>query len=272
MAKKTQGTIASMDAKEQLYGRRMTVSRAMRDVLKWEAIYGVLTLTLIGFHFPHFLFVIPVLILVFLWVWRSLLPKKVEQAYQMQSYSERNQFVNLVTQEMSTHTITMQAAIKDAMNNASGEFRDDISNLSAVLAAGSNRKTVHKAFLRIQKKYETDIYFARFMEQCETVYWETEYHIESFETFKDSHNMVLEKKNLFRANKKSREQQMYMMLGLCEVMNVIVVNISASVGASASSWGDSYIGNGISLLWVVIVFIIISMFYKNFFDDSVLSF
>ena len=98
------------------------------------------------------------------------------------------------------------------------------------------------------------------MEQCETVYWETEYHIESFETFKDSHNMVLEKKNLFRANKKSREQ------------HVIVVNISASVGASASSWGDSYIGNGISLLWVVIVFIIISMFYKNFFDDSVLSF
>ena len=269
--KKPQGTIAVLDAKEQLYGRRMTMGKAMQDVLKWEAIFFAYAVVALGFNLLHLLWFIPIGVLVFLWVWKQLLPKKVEQAYQMQAYAERNQFVNLVTQEMAMHTITMQGAIKDAMENANGEFSDDLSHLVAILSASSSRKDIHRAFMRLQKKYDDDIYFARFIEQCETTYWETSYRIENFKTFKDSHDMVLEKMNVFRAYKKQAETNMYIILGLIGVLAFVSINMSSSFG-SPGAWTGSIIGNIISDIWMLMIFVMIVMFYRNYFDDSVLTF
>ena len=273
MAKKSKvhATIADMNAKEELYGGRLTKARVLRILAGYEIGIAGFAALLYGPVMQHLWCILIWMLIVAFYIYRRLLPRKIESDYQRRSELERNRFINVVTQGMSTKNANIISVLRNATKKAEGEFRDDLSALLAVLVSAPSYKEQHEAFERIQKKYASDIYFTLFMEQVETVVHESIYHIETFRTFEDSHNKLLLKEKEFIQKKKGVQTIMFFMCGV------------AAFTAGACLMAQGYkeylkvyalnpIGMGISTFYLFVFCLIIASFYRNFYDDTITSY
>lgn len=269
MAKKVKMSIKDMDAKEQLYGSRLTKGRAARIIMGYEI--GVIVFTYILYGPNNLLWMAGWMAVAALYIVRRLLPRKVESDYQRRGENQRNRFVNYVTQSMTTTNANITNALKDASKKLDGEFRLELESLIAVMMSSQSFDETHKAFKKIQHKYEHDIYFVLFMEQVETVYHESVYHIETFNTFKDSHNTVLMKEKEFIQKKAQIQKNMVTMLGISCFTNAVCL-MASGYDKYLKVYANSIGGIVVSTIYMVALALIVNGFYKRFYDDDVLHF
>lgn len=269
MAKKVHETITSMNAKEELYGSRLTKARVARVILTYEV--GV---TAFGYamYGPTNLWIIVIwMALAAFYIYRKILPMSIDANYSRKAQTERNRFINIVTQGMTTKNANIVAVLRRATDKAEGEFKLDLERLLAILVSSPDQSEKHEAFRNISKKYGNDIYFALFMEQVETVYNESQYHIETFNTFKDSHNTLLLKQKEFIRKKKQAQIQLMSILVLSLVTSVICL-YSNGYQQFLTTYAENKIGILFSTLYLIALALIINGFYQHFYDDTITSY
>lgn len=264
---KNKMTIVQMNAVEELYGYNLTKQKVARFMLSYEV--GTLAFTVLLYE--RWWITLIWMVLVGLYVYKSLLPKQVMANYKRRALTERNRFINMVTQGMATKNANIVAVLRRAKEKVKGEFADDLSILIATLVSEDNYEAKHQAFKNLSDKYKEDIYFVLFLEQIETVYHEDQYHIETFQTFKDSHNRLLMKQKTFIRKKKEVQTSMMSMLGLSFVMLAIML-MSNGIDKYISIYAHALGGTITSTIYLLVIGFIIHSFYKKYYDDEVTRF
>lgn len=266
---KQRANLKTMDAKEQLYGFRLTRSRVIRIILGYEIGVFLFAYILYGPNNPWW--IVGWMALAALYIYKKMLPRKIEADYQRRAEVQRNRFINIVTQGMTTKHANIVAVLRRASTKADGEFKRDLMALIAVIMSADNYKELHAAFVKLQKKYEYDIYFTLFMEQVETVVHESIYHIETFKTFKNSSNTILMKEKEFIQKKKQVQKNMIVMAGISCFTNAICL-MMPGYQKYLTVYADTMGGIIVSTVYLVAIATIINGFYKRFYDDNVTHF
>lgn len=265
MAKST-NSIASMNATEQLYGHTMTKSRVFRMMFSYELAIFVSCFILYGYN--HLIWAVLWMAITAILVYKKIIPRQVQANYEMRGEIERNKFINIATQSLSGESVNLLAVLRRSNAKLEGEFHDDMESLIATMASSPDNKEVHKAFTYIEDKYKQDIYFCLFMEQIETVFYETQYHIETFEVFKDSHNVIMQKEKSFSNKKRDFMIQGISMFALGQVLNAITL-YSSGYDKFLEAYANIMVGPIISAIYLTAILVVANIFVKRFFDDDV---
>lgn len=268
MPKRRLKSITELNAIEQLYGSTLTPARIMRMISTFE---------IITIAFSYLLYMsIPITIvwvlLTALGVYAAIIPRHVQNDYYNKAMNERNKFINLITQGLSTKNANVLNVLTRNIDNLSGEFGNDMRVLTARLLSETEDEQKRKAFKEVSDKYHDDIYFDLFIEQLETAYYETQYNIETFETFKESHNTVLSKMREFQAVKKVHQKQLFVVTGIVWVLLAITAwSVLRSFDRYMLSYAHSIAGYIASTLFFIAMFIVYNKFYRMYYDDEVTS-
>lgn len=198
-----------------------------------------------------------------------LMPNVIRKEYESESFSERNKFINNMTQIMTDDNKTVPMALATAKVRARGEFKDDLARLEARLF-GADVPTIQDAFDEISEKYEDDPIFSQYVEQIETAAIEGNSNIDTLKDIKGYHNQMKAKQEEYEAQKQSH-------LG---DMKSMIFTVAMFIGALTFSFGfDTYI-NAFAHAWAGritggLYLIIMLMFLRQFsgflFDDSITS-
>lgn len=269
MAKRPHETITSMNAKEELYGSRLTTARVARTIMTYEVGVAAFGYAMYG---PKNLWIILIwMAIAAFYIYRKILPMGINANYHRKAETERNKFINIVTQGLTTKDANVLAVLRRAAEKAEGEFQKDLMSLLAVLVSSPDRAEQHRAFEDISKKYENDIYFGLFMEQVETVYYESLQHIDAFREFKNSHNLLLLKQKEFIRKKKQAQIQLISILVLSLATSVICL-YSSGYQSFLKVYANSMGGEVMSTLYLLALALIINGFYNHFYDDVITSY
>lgn len=200
---------------------------------------------------------------------KVFLPKSVAKAYQFQSFSQRNKFVNNMTQILTDDAKTVTRALQTANARAEGEFKKDINELQARLIGADNTQ-IKKAFKTIEDKYQDDVIFAQYIEQLETAMLEGRANIDTLKDIKTYHNDMKKKQTEYQ-NKKNGHLSDMKMLGVVVVIFILAVSFSFGFSTYINDFARQPIG------WVScgIYIALMAQFFRKFstflFDDSVLE-
>lgn len=266
MAKSSLNSIAAMNARAQLYGHTMTKSRVFRMMFIYEVATVVTCAILYGFN--HLIWAVGWMIIVAIIVYKKVIPQQVEANYQTRSEIERNKFINITTQSLAGDSVNLLSVLRRSSAKLTGEFREDMESLIATMSSSPSRSEVHQQFMRIEDKYSDDIYFCLFIEQIETVFYETQYHIETFEVFKDSHNTIMQKEKTFSAQKRDYMMQGVMMFILGQVLNATTL-YSSGYDKFLSAYANTIAAPIINGIYIIGILMTANTFIKRFFDDDV---
>lgn len=262
--KKKRTSLADMNARETLYGSPLTTSRIIQGVMGFEILTIAFSLALYWYWWLTLI----LCALIFWWYMKWLLPKQVQQRYVQRGFNERNRFVNIMTQGLTNPNANILSLLRSSIDKLHGEFQEEILELTTVLMASMDRKTQHEAFTRLIQRYPDDFYFGLFMEQVETVVYESQYHIETFQTFKDSHNQIALKTKQFIAKKNEIKHNFIVMHGISFLL-IMSILISGGWAKAVRLYDHSPIGWVISTVYLSLLLFMEMYFYKRYYDDSV---
>lgn len=198
-----------------------------------------------------------------------LMPNTIRKEYELESFAQRNKFINNMTQIMTDGNKTVSGAVSTAKIRAQGEFKDDLARLEAKIF-GADVPTIQDAFDAVSDKYEDDPIFSQYMEQIETSAIEGNANVDTLKDIKGYHNEMKAKQEEFEKLKQ----------GHLSDMKTMMFTIIAFIAALTFSFGfDTYLSAFAHALAGRIaggIYLAISMFFlKQFsgflFDDSVTS-
>ncbi len=200
---------------------------------------------------------------------KFFLPKSIEKHYEMQSFSERNKFINNMTQVLTDESKTVIRALSTVNSRAEGELRKDLTVLQARLQGADNHQ-IQLAFKSLADKYEDDIIFVQYLEQLETAMLEGRANIDTLKDVKSYHNDMKKKKNEYEFKKQGHLKDMKM---LCGVVVVFILAISFSFGFSI--YVNDFAHHPIGWVTCGIYISLMAHFFKKFstylFDESILE-
>lgn len=260
--------LASLNAQEELYGHKLTVTKILRTILLYEIMVFIYAFVL--YSIKNWMIILIWLVLAAIYIYTSIIPKQIKFNYETRSEAERNRFINIVTQGMTNENADVIKVLNHAIQSLNGEFKLDMQTLMATIMASNTYREQHLAFKKLLTKYHDDYYFCRFMEEVETNVHESKYQLATYQAFKDHHNLIMSKEKEFEAQKKIIQMQMVIML----VALIIVVAISLySQGYEKflQIYGTNIVGEICSTIFMITVFIFVKSFFKHKFDTSVTS-
>lgn len=264
---KQKTNLRTMNAKAELYGSSVTPARVMRMMFGFEV--GIAAFTLLMYGLTNFGLLAFWLVVGAFLVYKGILPYKVDNFYREHGEAERSQFMRLVTQSMSTNDSAIVTAMYRAAKVAKGEFRDDIVELLVTIKETHDFDTCHAAFQKVQFKYKDDIYFSSFMDQCETTYFESQYHISSFRTFLNSHDVMMGQEKYFSQQKTAKQGSLFLILAVCWLV-IAITFLSQGYKTYQQVW-LSPIGVIASTISFILIALILRRFYKFYFDNNVIE-
>lgn len=262
--------MATMNAREELYGHKLTPTRILRTIFSYELIVFIYAFAV--YSIKNWFMILAWLVIAAVYIYTSIIPKQIEYNYKARSEAERNRFINIVCQGMTSQDANIIKVMKASIKNSNGEFKLNMQSLLASIMTANTYREQHEAFERILQKYHDDYYFCRFMEEVETNVHESKYELATYQAFKDHHNLIMEKEKEFEAQKKFIQYQMMIML--CAVIAVACVALySQGYNAFLTMYALTPVGLVCSTLFMVVVFFIfVRGFFKRKFDTSVTSF
>lgn len=274
IAKRKRTTIKELNAMEELYGSRMTPSKVFRIIGSYEIVicgcayflYQSLPITFM-YAFAGALF-----------VYGAVVKKDIENRYRSRGLFERNKFINFITQSMTTKGAQILPVLTKSINKLNGEFKDDIQHLVAVLCTNSTDEEKRDAFAELNDKYEQDIYFCLFLDQVQTVYWESTYHVETFREFQNSHNLILMKQKEYKRTKNVYRHWTFMTvlgsMGLI-VATAFMTGVLAGKGFGltlfSTVYAHSLIGRICSTMYMFGLSFIMVRFFNCYYDDDIME-
>lgn len=200
---------------------------------------------------------------------KVIMPKTVERNYSQNSFTQRNKFINSMTQILTDEGKTVHRALDPVKNRATGEFKDDLIRLQGQTLATTNKK-VFEGIKLITEKYEKDVVFVQFMEQLETGIIEGGTDIDTLKDIKNYHNDMKEKQNEFY-RLKDRDKNYMKRISFAMIAFVLIVNVFMGMDVYVDVFTKTPIG------WVTgTVFLVLEMmYYRSFFiyyyDDSIME-
>lgn len=198
-----------------------------------------------------------------------LMPNTIRKEYEQESFSQRNNFINNMTQIMTDENKTVGKAIGTAKVRAQGEFKDDLARLEARMF-GADVPGIQDAIDEMAEKYEDDPIFSQYIEQIETAAIEGNSNIDTLKDIKGYHNEMQTKQEEYEKQKQ----------GHLSDMKTMVFTILVFIGALTFSFGfDTYIeafahawaGRITGGLYLLIIVFFVWQFSGYLFDDSVTS-
>lgn len=131
-----------------------------------------------------------------------LMPNSVTRTYNQKSRTQRNRFINNMTQLLINDNETITTALRWCSQDliAEGEFKKDLDKLLIELM-DSNTAEIKSVFKHFQKKYKSDYVFSLFIDQLITASLEGRADVGKFKELKSWHNDVVDQTNIFMKNK-----------------------------------------------------------------------
>lgn len=201
--------------------------------------------------------------------YRYIFPKVIYRLYRLNSLSERNKFINNVTQILMDDNKTVLKALQIVLPRLKGEFKDDISRLSSRIQ-GANSIEVTKAFNVITDKYKNDPIFFQFCEQLESAIIEEKNNTNILKQIKKYHNDLKFKTDQF-INKKNEFLSDLKQLIFLAVILILVLTFSTGYDSYLNAFGHSAVGLAFGGLYFLLVNSFLHSFFKNYFKDDVMS-
>lgn len=201
--------------------------------------------------------------------WRVNLPKVVKRNYEVNSFNERNKWINNLTLVLTDQSKTVNQALSIVRSRAKGEFKTDLSQLEARLSK-ADRGKIREGYRKLADKYSDDVIFGQYCEQLETASIEGKSNIETLKDIKTYHNQLKEKQEAFQRQKDEHYDGMKTLAGL-----LIIVYLAIPFSAGWEMFFESYARNIAGYISTVIYTIIMVRFYvrymKLYYDDSVME-
>lgn len=257
-----------LNAREELYGHKLTKSRVLRTILMYELI--VFAYAFATYSIKNWIFILIWLALAAVYIYTYIIPRQIEFNYEARSEAERNRFINIITQGMTSNTADIIKVLKMATDKANGEFKLDMQGLVATIMSANTYKAQHLAFKKVLNKYRNDYYFCRFMEEVETNVHESKYQMATYQAFKDHHNLTMTKEKEFEAKKKLIQQKMILMLVMVLIVACVAL-YSNGYKVFITVYATTVPGIICSTLFLMYVFTFAHLFFKRKFDTSVTS-
>lgn len=262
---KNKTNLKTLNAKAELYGNRVTPASVFRTMFAYEVIIIAYAALLFG---PKNVIMIGIMALIgAIFVYRGIIPYKIDDVYRERSENERNQFMHLITQGMTAQDANMLNVLRNATDAASGEFYDDMIHLLVKLEQSRSPEICHPAFQKICDKYKEDIFFVMMMEQCETTFYEAQYHIETFRSFQESHDEMISQERYYEQKKQSWQTGLGIIVVLCFGAECVVM-MFPGYKVYQKVWLN-IIGFIISIIFFIALAAVVKKFYKDFYDNDV---
>lgn len=262
---KNKTNLRTLNAKAELYGNRVTPTTYLRTLFIYEIIALAYSMLLFGPKNIIMNCITAIIIAVF--VYWGILPYKVDDSYREHSENQRNQFMHLVTQGLSADNASIVYVLQRATDAASGEFYDDMSHLLIKLKQTSDYETCHAAFQKIADKYKEDIYFSMMIEQCETTFFEAQYHIETYRSLQDAHDTMIAKERYYEQQKEAWQRSLRILIILC-LGTEYTIFLLPGIKTYQKVWLN-ITGIVISIIFFIILGMFLRQFYKSFYDNDV---
>lgn len=199
---------------------------------------------------------------------KVVLPKSVDKRYQSLSFTQRNMFLNNMTQILTDEGKTINQALDTVRRRATGEFKEDLDQLQARVL-GANEKQIQEAIKFLTDKYEKDIIFIQYVEQLETAMIEGRTNIDTLKDIKNYHNDIKKKQQLYEREKDRRLNDLknitIAMVGFVLAASLLLLGLDEYIRLFTSSW----IGWITSLIFLFLQISFYSEFFTYYFDDSV---
>lgn len=263
---KTKTNLQTLNAKAQLYGNKVTPTTVFRTMFSYELI--ILAYAVLLFGRKNIIMIALMAIIGAVFVYKGILPYKVDDYYREQSENERNQFMQLVTQEMSSPDASIVYVMQRATDAASGEFYDDMMHLMIKIRQTSNVDVVHPAFQAIREKYKEDTFFCMMMDECETTYFEAQYNADTFRSFLDAHTFMIDRERYYEKAKKDWQSNLMMLLVFC-----FFVECAVMMMGGYTQYQQLWLNIGgfsVSVFFFIVIAKIIRTFYRRFYDNDVM--
>ncbi|MCR6108710.1 hypothetical protein HXA34_20650 [Salipaludibacillus agaradhaerens] len=199
----------------------------------------------------------------------SLLPKSVRKQYEQNAFSQRNKFLNNITQVLTDDKQTVLMAIGKVTARADGQFKDDLNHFHAMLI-GADSERIREAVIWFSGEYDDDVIFMQYLEQLETTMIEGKTNIDTLKDIKTYHNDIRKKQEHYERVKGAHLKDMKQLI---IVTIILIVALAVSFGFETylrafARHPSGYIASGLYLL-------ILAVFFKQFvgylFDDSVME-
>lgn len=262
---KRQQTIEDLSAWETAYGRQLSNSRRFVKILPY-----VLSAT----AFAYLLFAnIPVAILVFVitafYCWASVLSRETYSTYFRESYSARNQALNLITQTLSGGGATLNSVLKQVIPSMHGELQREFQELQGLVARSASQEEFHDWFENEIHKYRSDIIFGQYLELLETLNSEGTYDPDTFLSLLHYHNDLYDKQLEYIRNRGQAKREVYTTVA-------IVFGVMCTLSFSVQGWGTwlktyahNPVGNIASCIFLLLYMFIIHNFLNYYYDESI---
>ena len=262
---KNKTNLKTLNAKAELYGNRVTPTTVFRTMFSYEVIIIAYAALLFG---PKNIIMIGIMALLgAIFVYRGIIPYKIDDAYRENSENERNQFMHLITQGMTAENANMLNVMRKATDAASGEFYDDMMHLLIKMEQSHSPEVCHPAFQKLCHKYQEDIFFSMMMEQCETTFYEAQYHIETFRSFQESHDEMIAQERNYEQKKQSWQQGLGIIIVMCFGAECMVM-LFPGYATYQRVWLNIR-GFVVSVIFFIALSRVVRKFYKDFYDNDV---
>lgn len=198
-----------------------------------------------------------------------IIPQQVKRVYNANSFRERNNFINNITQILTNDDTTVLNALNTVGERASGEFKEDLLKLQANLLDASN-EGVQEAFQVVSDKYNYDVIFSLFVEQLTTATIEGRTNIDTLKDIKGYHNMLKQRQESFYMKKQQRSKDFKFMSKVAAIF-IAAITLSFGFRQFIDVYAHNPIGWLASGLYLIILAYIFHSFQKKMGDDSVME-
>lgn len=196
-----------------------------------------------------------------------LLPKSIRKQYEMQSFNQRNKFINNITQVLTDDSQTVLMGLQKVSERSDGEFKDNLSMFHARLI-GADDEMIRDAVTWLSDLYDDDIVFIQYIEQLETALIEGRTNIDTLQDVKTYHNQIRTKQEYYESQKNAHLSDMKK---LTVITLILVVMLSVSFGFSKylEAFARHITGYITAGLYLIVVGNFLRQFSGYLFDDSV---
>ena len=197
------------------------------------------------------------------------MPYREKRIYEENSFRERNNFVNNMTQILTNEERTILQSLKTVGDRANGEFREDIEKLQAKIVGATNEE-VQGAFQELIDKYQKDVIFTLYLEQIITIIVEGKINIETLKDIKSYYNEIKKKQDKFFIEKQQRQKDFKQMIKL-GILFIFILKMSFGWRQFIDVYAHHPIGWVASFLYLIILMSSFYSFLKRMGDDSIME-
>lgn len=199
--------------------------------------------------------------------YRWVLPAEARRVYEMQSYQERDRFMNTFTQMIKNPARSFVSCLSEIKDITLGELGQQLETLTAKLRSASEKEGI-AAIDDLKKPYKKDIACVHYFEQLATIFAFGRVNSSVLDQITQQHNDVLVERETYIEDKKGPRSELFLMLGMTFFAFFVLSHVF-----TLASWLTLYahrpVGWFCNTLYFVYIGLIYRIFFKNYVDDEV---